>query len=434
MHFASLLQGAAQLTGSAFVAGLWQGTLLASALWLCLRFAKEATAALRFTLWAVVLLLVCLLPVLEMASPRAVPHSFLKVDLRWSLALAVLWLAVSLFRAASLAWHGYTLWTLHRQAVPVAQPPFLQSLLANTHRQVQLCTSHHVDRPGVIGFFAPRILIPAWLHPQLTAPELEQIVLHEVEHLRRGDDWLNLLQKLALVFFPLNPVLVAVERLLCMERELACDDGVLRRTRAPRLYATCLATLAERSLDHRAFSLGLGTLGDPERPSKPSRSELARRIQRILRHRTASSSRYAHALTAVVGVGLLCGAAGLARCPQLVAFVPATPVVATLVPTTPPPAHTMHVVYADAQTVAPRLVRTSFPLVRQPHTAPVHHRKPLPTPQAHLQKPIAPRASLLLTAWPEQERPRFLNLGTDLPETGHFAVFRVDGGWLLLQL
>jgi beta-lactamase regulating signal transducer with metallopeptidase domain len=28
--------------------------------------------------------------------------------------------------------------------------------------------------------------------------------MHEMEHLRRADDWTNLLQKLALVFFPLN--------------------------------------------------------------------------------------------------------------------------------------------------------------------------------------------------------------------------------------
>ncbi len=54
----------------------------------------------------------------------------------------------------------------------------------------------------MIGFFAPRILIPEWLYLRLTPGELEQVVLHEAEHLRRRDDWTNLLQKLAWFCFP----------------------------------------------------------------------------------------------------------------------------------------------------------------------------------------------------------------------------------------
>ena len=56
--------------------------------------------------------------------------------------------------------------------------------------------------------------------------------MHEMEHLRRGDDWTNLLQKAGLVFFPLNPASFWVERRLCAERELACDDCVLRSSGA----------------------------------------------------------------------------------------------------------------------------------------------------------------------------------------------------------
>ncbi|MEI4861539.1 M56 family metallopeptidase, partial [Klebsiella pneumoniae] len=80
-------------------------------------------------------------------------------------------------------------------------------------------------------------LIPDWLFARMTAGELEQIVMHEAEHLRRRDDWTNLLQKLCLVLFPLNPALVWMERRLCREREMACDEGVIRMTRAPRAYA-----------------------------------------------------------------------------------------------------------------------------------------------------------------------------------------------------
>ena len=110
---------------------------------------------------------------------------------------------------------------------------------------------------------------------RLTTAEFGQIVLHEVGHLRRGDDWINLLQKLSLVVVPLNPVLIWIERRLCLERELACDDDVLRLTKAPKAYATCLTNLAEQRLGRRAAALSLGAW--------EKRSELARRVHSILR-------------------------------------------------------------------------------------------------------------------------------------------------------
>jgi hypothetical protein len=176
-----------------------------------------------------------------------------------------------------------------------------------------------LERPGVIGFLAPRILIPEWLFARLSPAELDQIVLHETEHLRRGDDWTNLLQKLVLILFPLSPALIWMERRLCTEREMACDEGVIRRTQAPRAYAECLASLAERGLEHRGHGLALGALSLGAWQRRP---ELVRRVHSILRGRSVLHPIAARSLMAVLGCGLLLGAAGLARCPQMVAFSP----------------------------------------------------------------------------------------------------------------
>ena len=135
-------------------------------------------------------------------------------------------------------------------------------LLAAGFRGVEVCTSSDVDRPSVIGFFSPRILIPEELFDRLTTAEFGQIVLHEVGHLRRGDDWINLLQKLSLVLVPLNPVLMWIERRLCLERELACDDDVLRLTKAPKAYATCLTNLAEHRLGRTGGGAVAGSVGE----------------------------------------------------------------------------------------------------------------------------------------------------------------------------
>jgi hypothetical protein len=176
----------------------------------------------------------------------------------------------------------------------------------------------------VIGFFAPKILIPGWLLEKLTPAELEQVVLHESGHLGRADDWMNLLQKIALVIFPLNPALAWVERRLCFERELAVDERVLSafagKAGAATAYAACLATVAEHRLGRRGFALALGALG--------RESELGRRVGRILRR--GEMMRPAHARLVLGGalLGLFGAAAGLEHCPQLVGFAASTQTVA----------------------------------------------------------------------------------------------------------
>jgi len=180
-------------------------------------------------------------------------------------------------------------------------------------RSAELCISDEVERPSVLGFLRPRILLPPGLVERLTATELEQVVRHEMEHLRRADDWTNLLQKIALVIFPLNPALLWVEHRLCAERELACDDSVLRSSCGRKAYAICLTRLAEHSMLRRGLSLALGAW---ER-----QPELVRRVHRILRKPTeAMSRRQTMALTGSVIAGVLVCAAGLARSPQLVGF------------------------------------------------------------------------------------------------------------------
>ena len=435
-----ILEACAQFAGAAFVSGVWQGALLAAAVGLCLRLVPRATASLRFTLWTGVLIVVALLPWVESGASRHATISLhaplLLVDERWSLGLAAVWATFSLLRACSLIVHGVHLWRLHREAEPVAVPGQIHRLLQACDRTVELRTSNQLDRPGVIGFFRPCILIPGWLYPQLTMPELEQIVLHELEHLRRGDDWLNLFQKLSLVLFPLNPVLIGIERLLCRERELACDDGVLRRTGEPCVYASCLATLAERGLDHRGLSLALGAL---ER-----RSELSRRVHRILRGRVVLPPVQARLLTAVVCLVLLGGAAELARCPQLVSFAASGQRVAVAARPGPLPFHPGQGFFygdGDAQTSSATLEKVAlagYPAryhivgAKKKHRAVRGMTSGLGVPED--QPAASTGITLMRTSSFEVDSPRLSTLGEELTVTGTFAALRVDGGWLLIRL
>ena len=312
----------AQATG-ALVSAVWQGALLAALVGLSLRLFPRLSPAVRSIIWLNVFIVLAFLHLVPFAlgsspAPRLASHAVF-LDSRWSLAVAGIWLALSAFRAVQLVVSALHLHALSGRAVPVDTDPELDPLLvAPFNRRVRLCASIEVARPSVLGFFRPRILVPPAVLDGLSPDELRQIVIHEMEHLRRGDDWTNLLQKLALVVFPLNPALLWVERQLCTERELACDDRVLRSGSGRKAYALCLTHLAEFALIRKGFSLALGAW---ER-----RPELVRRVQRILSQPVRTMGRKpALIVSGALLSGVFACTLTLAHTPQLVAFVPVGP-------------------------------------------------------------------------------------------------------------
>jgi hypothetical protein len=145
-----------------------------------------------------------------------------------------------------------------------------------------------------------------------------------MEHLRRRDQWTNLLQQASLVLLPWNPAVLWLNRQRCFERELACDDGVLRATNSRKTYAACLVRLAEDSMLRRKISLALGILGAFQ--SRARESELVTRVRRILTiaepRKVSKSLQVATGivLATVIGLSIL-----LTRSPRLIDFA-STPV------------------------------------------------------------------------------------------------------------
>jgi beta-lactamase regulating signal transducer with metallopeptidase domain len=305
----------------ALAAALWQGVLLAGAAAIGLRLLPETPARVRFAIWFAVFALIVGLPFTGLwvrhngaaAATATSSHTWVTMNDRWCFWIVGIWAAASLIRAISLVFAAYRVRALWKRARPV---PSSRTDLDAAGRRLELCISDEVDRPTVIGFFSPRIVLPEWLLERLTPVELDQVVLHEASHLSRRDDWLNLVQKLALVLFPLNPALAWIERRLCVERELACDESVLRATGAPIAYAECLARIAEYRLERRSLvrglALALGAIG--------RESELARRVLSLLSRRKGMKSAHARLVFGGAMVMLVSAAAALERTPQLVGF------------------------------------------------------------------------------------------------------------------
>jgi BlaR1 peptidase M56 len=372
----------------------------------------------------------------------------LQADMRWSFAIAALWLVASMVRAVKLVVSAVQLRRIWKMATPIEAGSACDAALAVTgFRRVTLCTSADVDRPSVIGFFSPRILIPCEVFERLTVAELEQVVLHEVGHLRRGDDWVNLLQKISLVLVPLNPALLWIEKRLCFERELACDDDVLRMTKAPKAYATCLTNLAEQRLGRRAAALSLGAW--------EQRSELAQRVHSILRRSEGMGRTQTRVVMSVLMLGLVGGAAGLSRCPQFVSFADSAPAQQAEVQSLPAAGY-QNVVFHPAVATSfsgaahETLLKASMPVDSTSHTLPpakhvaAKRRRAASAPvmmrakqnRAAVQEPRQMQRWVVLTSWDGSARARMVLTvsGEQDVFSSSYAAVPTEGGWLVIQL
>jgi beta-lactamase regulating signal transducer with metallopeptidase domain len=435
-----LLQSVSSLAGpavTALFAAIWQGVFLAACVALCLRLLPALGAPARSLVWLNVFLLLALLHVLPVigvhgSAAGAFHSSPFLLDPPWSLAIAGLWVLLSLWRGAQLLLSAIRLHAMAERATPVQLGSDLQPLLqlrtraGRPGRSALLCVSPEVARPSVFGFFRPRILFPQGLAEKLSTSELRQVVMHEMEHLRRADDWTNLLQKLCLVLFPLNPAMLWVERRLCAERELACDDRVLQASLGRKAYAICLTHLAEYSMVRRGLSLALGAW---ER-----QSELARRVHRILRRPTNSiGGRHAMLLTASLILGVLVCALALAHAPQLVSFAPlAQPAVqASAVPTSAPSQLEMHEFGASAVQV--KAVMPQRPV----HALNIssHRRRPATKLEVKQIQPLPSQATwIVLTEWQDAQPPARVVFAVTQDFRSSYAAIATENGWLIVQI
>ena len=231
-------------------------------------------------------------------------------------AIEILWALLSLIMLARLAAGYLGLRRLKSGAAPA--PEYwklrLRRLCAinGVRRQTRLLISSRVAGPMSLGFLDPAILIPRAFLDTLSDSELDHILMHELAHLQRRDDWTNLAQRLIEAVLPIQPTVYWLSHRMSLEREMACDDWVIAATGTAKPYAASLAKVAELSQFGAAGILAAGAAG--------SRSQLLRRVHHML-DRTRNEapklvlSPLVAAVAAVVGLIYLG-----ARAPQMIAF------------------------------------------------------------------------------------------------------------------
>ena len=137
-------------------------------------------------------------------------------------------------------------------------------------RRVGVAVCDRIAAPVLVGIVRPMILLPPAALGCWSVEQLEMALLHELAHIRRHDNLITLLQRLAesLLFF--HPLTWWLSAWVGLERELCCDRLVVERTGRPEAYARMLAALAGASPGARSMALAMA-----ERP-------LTTRIRRIL--------------------------------------------------------------------------------------------------------------------------------------------------------
>ncbi|HET9095914.1 MAG TPA: pentapeptide repeat-containing protein, partial [Candidatus Baltobacteraceae bacterium] len=199
------------------------------------------------------------------APQSAAPAFKLPERLRFSLpeyvalGLFAAWVLAAVLMLVRLFVNLWRLERLKRDALPLPvdyRERLSQWTLAEKgERDVRLCICDGIDVPVAVGLFDSMILIPQHLLDTLSADEIDQIMLHELGHLRRADDWTNGLQRVIQALFFFNPAVLYIAGQLDLEREVACDDWVLHQTKNVRPYATCLTKMAEvTAWPHRALA------------------------------------------------------------------------------------------------------------------------------------------------------------------------------------
>jgi beta-lactamase regulating signal transducer with metallopeptidase domain len=165
------------------------------------------------------------------------------------------------------------------------------ALNAGIHRRVEALLHEAMPGPMTCGVVNPVIVLPrdaeTW-----NSEDLNRAIVHELEHVRRGDSASRSLARAICAVYWFHPLVWIAWRKLVLEAERACDDAVLIRSEATA-YADQLVGLAKRmSAAQGSPLLAMAT-----------RADLATRVAAVL------NARQRRGRTGMLALVLACAAA-----------------------------------------------------------------------------------------------------------------------------
>ncbi|ESQ89621.1 hypothetical protein ABAC460_12185 [Asticcacaulis sp. AC460] len=128
--------------------------------------------------------------------------------------------------------------------------------------KVRLRVHPHISGPFVIGAFRSIVYLPVSALTALTPDQLDAVLAHELEHIRRADYAWNLVQNVIETVFFFHPAVWWLGGVLREQRELCCDDAALKTCADPLTYATALLSLEEQRRGAPRLAMALNGQGE----------------------------------------------------------------------------------------------------------------------------------------------------------------------------
>ena len=108
----------------------------------------------------------------------------------------------------------------------------------------------------LVGVWRPMVLLPAAWVLEMTPESLEAVIAHELAHLRRWDQWTNLLQRLVETLLFYHPAVWWLSRSVSYQREMSADNLAVAVTGQPVTYASVLEFVGRKRLGLPAPQFG----------------------------------------------------------------------------------------------------------------------------------------------------------------------------------
>ena len=220
------------------------------------------------------------------AAPAVLPTPTARNILPTRAAESASWSAPSLITIVRLVWMFGAillliqlgidlrkLYRIRRDAMPwMEKREFIQSLAAECgiRRPVEILLHERILAPLTYGYTRPAILLP-YESCDWSEADLRRALVHELEHVRRGDWVIQLAARGTCAFYWFHPLVWVAFRWLSLQAERACDDAVVRSAERTE-YAEQLVSLARRLSKAQAQpALGMA-----------NRSDLSTRVSAVL--------------------------------------------------------------------------------------------------------------------------------------------------------
>ena len=102
-------------------------------------------------------------------------------------------------------------------------------------------------------------MLPEGAASRLSDEELEAVILHELLHVKRRDNFAAVLQKAVFALLWFYPPVWLIDRKLFEERERACDEEVLRIRQSPETYISGILKVVRACVEQRL--VGTSSIG-----------------------------------------------------------------------------------------------------------------------------------------------------------------------------